>query len=61
MPVENPNFDWRVRVDIRSGVDMPMNSNTPHKMPSCYVELTWSDQIYYETIDPVCSVYTVIC
>jgi len=43
MPSENPNFEWRIRADIRSGVDMPLNSTTPHKMPSCYVELTWSD------------------
>ena len=26
MPIENPNFEWRIRVDLRAGVDMPFNS-----------------------------------
>lgn len=42
MPVENPNFEWRVRVDIRAGIDMPLNSLSPHKMPSIYAEVCWS-------------------
>jgi hypothetical protein len=25
MPHEDPNYEWRIRVDIRSGVDMPLN------------------------------------
>ena len=26
MPVEPPNFEWRIRVDLRAAIDMPMNS-----------------------------------
>lgn len=25
-PVEDPNYEWRLRVDIRSGTNMPFNS-----------------------------------
>ena len=52
MPVENPNFEWRVRVDIRAGIDMPLNSVTPHKMPSIYAEVVWSESLYFEQADP---------
>lgn len=52
MPIENPNFEWRVRVDLRAGIDMPLNSLKPHKMPSIYCEVGWSEGLYYDTLDP---------
>lgn len=53
MPVEYPNFEWRIRIDIRSGTDMPLNSMTPHKMPSIYAEICWSEGVQYESVDPL--------
>ena len=52
MPIENPNYDWRVRIDLRMGTDMPLNSLSPHKMPSIYAEVAWSDSLYVDSIDP---------
>lgn len=52
MPIENANFEWRIRVDLRAGIDMPMNSLSPHKMPSIYAEIAWSPGIYYESVEP---------
>jgi hypothetical protein len=60
MPIENPNFEWRVRVDLRAGIDMPLNSLSPHKMPSIYAEIAWSGSLYYEDIDPITKQYSVI-
>lgn len=51
MPLENPNFEWRLRVDMRAGIDMPLNSMNQHKMPSIYAEVAWSDTLYYSTVD----------
>ena len=43
LPVSDPfmDFIWRLRVDIRSAVDLPLNRNTPTGLPSSYVELGW--------------------
>lgn len=60
MPIENPNFEWRVRVDIRAGIDMPLNSVTPHKMPSIFAEVAWSESLYYQSVDPYTKQYTII-
>jgi hypothetical protein len=60
MPLENPNFEWRIRVDVRAGIDMPLNSLNPHKMPSIYAEVAWSPSLYYESLDPYTKQYTVI-
>ena len=60
MPVENPNFEWRVRVDLRAGIDMPLNSLKPHKMPSIYAEVAWSETLYYESVDAYTVQYSVI-
>lgn len=60
MPVENPNFEWRIRVDLRAGIDMPLNSINPHKMPSIYAEAVWSESIYYESADPYTRQYSII-
>jgi hypothetical protein len=51
MPIENPNFEWRVTVHLRCGIDMPLNSITPHKMPSIYCEVAWSPSMYYESVE----------
>ena len=53
MPIEYPNFEWRVRVDLRAGIDMPLNSMSPHKMPSIFAEVAWSESIYYEDVNPM--------
>jgi hypothetical protein len=50
MPPEIPNFEWRIRIEIRAGLDMPLNSRTPHKMPSIYVETAWSPTIHYDDL-----------
>lgn len=47
MPLEEPHFKWRVRVDIRQGIDVPQPA--PGIMPSLYVELGWS---LYEKSQP---------
>jgi len=60
MPVENPNYDWRIRVDVRCGVDMPLNSASPSRMPSIYAEVCWSESIFYESLDPLTLQYTCI-
>lgn len=60
MALENPNFEWRVRIDLRAGIDMPLNSLKPHKMPSIYAEVAWSPALYYDSIDPYTKSYSVI-
>jgi hypothetical protein len=60
MPVENPNFEWRIRIDLRAGIDMPLNSINPHKMPSIYAETSWSESLYYESVDPYTKQYSII-
>ncbi len=60
MPIENPNYEWRIRVDMRCGIDMPLNSMNPYKMPSIYTEIAWSEALYYETLDPFSLQNTVI-
>ena len=30
-------FSWRIKVDIRSGVDMPLNRSTHSSLPTCFV------------------------
>lgn len=39
LPNSNPfmDFVWRVRVDVRCGVDLPLNRNSVNGLPSCYV------------------------
>ena len=36
LPAEEPNFKWRVRVDLRSALDAPLNRTTQQGLPSCY-------------------------
>lgn len=40
LPVEQPNFKWRMRVDIREGLNFPMSNIDVQ--PSTYCELGWS-------------------
>ena len=60
MPVENPNFEWRVRVDLRAGIDMPFNSLQPHRMPSIFAEVAWSPTLYYSSVDAYTKQVSVI-
>ena len=42
LPPEEPNFKWRIRVDLRAAVDFPLNRNSSGGLPSAYAELGWS-------------------
>jgi hypothetical protein len=35
-------FVWRLRVDVRSAVNLPFNRTTESKLPSAYVEVGWT-------------------
>ena len=41
-------FVWRLRIDVRSAVNLPLNQTTENKMPSAYVEVGWT---MYENTD----------
>lgn len=47
LPPEDPNFKWRVRVDLRCGLDVP--DSPDGSAPSCYAEVGWS---LYEEAEP---------
>lgn len=36
------NFVWRMRVDVRSGINLPFNRTTEGGLPSYYVEMGWT-------------------
>ena len=38
-------FHWRIRVDIRSAIDVPHNRDTPKGLPSTFVEIGISDKL----------------
>jgi len=42
LPAEEPNFKWRVRVDLRAALDFPLNRTSSGGLPSPYCELGWS-------------------
>ena len=42
MPPEQSDYLWRLRIDLRCLIDAPLNTNTESRMPSCYVEMGWS-------------------
>ena len=42
LPAEEPNFKWRLRVDLRACLDFPLNRSAPGGLPSAYCELGWS-------------------
>lgn len=39
LPMNDPmmDFNWRLRVDVRSAVDMPVNRATKTGLPTCFV------------------------
>jgi len=47
LPVEQPYFKWRVRVDLRQIINLPMSG--PETAPSTFVELGWS---LYDNSEP---------
>jgi hypothetical protein len=36
------DFTWRLRVDVRSAINLPFNRTTEDKLPSAYIELGWT-------------------
>jgi hypothetical protein len=60
MPQEDSNYEWRVRIDFRAGIDMPLNPYKPSQMPSVYFEVAWSESIYYETILKDTKLYSLV-
>lgn len=42
LPNEIPNFNWRMRCDIVSAENMPLNDAAQQMLPSCYIEFGWS-------------------
>ena len=44
LPAPDPfmKFTWRIRVDVRSAIDLPLNRKTSHGLPETYVELGWT-------------------
>ena len=60
MPKEDPNFEWRIVCDIRCGLDMPLNSFKPSKMPSMYVEIAWSEGLLPESIVPQTRITSIV-
>ena len=42
MPIEDPQYKWRLRVDLHCVLDAPMNTATESRMPTCYAEFGWS-------------------
>jgi hypothetical protein len=44
LPASDPfmSFTWRLRVDIRACMDMPLHRETTSGLPRGFVELGWS-------------------
>jgi hypothetical protein len=40
LPIEKPDFSWRMRVDLRQGINIPMSGI--ETQPATYVEFGWS-------------------
>lgn len=38
---------------------MPLNPLKPHRLPSMYFEIAWSESIYYESILPETKLYSI--
>jgi len=36
LPADDPAFRWRVRVNLRAALDLPLNESAPEGLPSCY-------------------------
>lgn len=57
LPVSDPfmDFIWRLRIDIRSAVDLPLNRSTPTGLPSSFVEVGWV--LYKDSVPDENSIY----
>ena len=42
LPAEDPNFKWRMRIDVHAGENMPLNDQVAQGLPSTFVEFGWS-------------------
>ena len=42
LPPEDPNFKWRVRVDVRAAENIPLNDVVAQGLPSTFLEFGWS-------------------
>jgi hypothetical protein len=40
---DNPNFSWRLRVDCRSGMNLKLNRVRDKGLPSCFIEVGFSE------------------
>jgi hypothetical protein len=49
-------FHWRIRVDLRSAIDLMMNSTEPKSLPSTFFEIGITDQINQRPPDNVLQV-----
>lgn len=49
LPAEEPNFKWRIWVDLRAALDFPLNWASSGGLPASYCELGWS---LYEQTEP---------
>jgi hypothetical protein len=47
LPAIDPfsEFSWRIRVDFRAAIDVPMNKATTTGLPSPYMEFGWSNYV----------------
>lgn len=41
------NFGWRIKVDVRSGVDMPLNRTTSTGLPTCFVGKPYNIVLFF--------------
>jgi hypothetical protein len=41
-PTHVSDFTWRIRVDVRCGIDLPLNRNTQSGLPTSFVEVGWT-------------------
>lgn len=44
LPRADPFFDfaWRIKIDIKAGVDLPLNRVNPSGLPTSFVECGWT-------------------
>lgn len=42
LPAERSDFAWRIRADVRAGVNMPLNDVVQQGLPSCFLDFGWS-------------------
>ena len=42
LPAEAQSFAWRIRCDVRAGVNMPLNDVVQQGLPSCFLDFGWS-------------------